>query len=300
MTEFFADAEASFNDARFVLYGYPFEGTTCFRKGAAKAPDEIRKHSYNFETYLMELGADLSDVAINDYGNLELKKDQDKNESMVTDLVSKIVNGGKFPIGLGGEHSLTPPAVKAVQAKYPNLIVVILDAHLDFRVEYEGNPRSHATVTRRVSELVGVDKVRPVGTRSVSRAEISEARAMGLKFIESGWTELREYLVDIVDDLDGPVYLSLPREVLAEELKSIAYNRQTRMKKAVERLPIPEAIQKAACALAAAQNPILVTRAVGKDPAAVALNYARLLVTCGLKQSKLTYGTPPTSARRKW
>ena len=68
----------------------------------------------------------------------------------------------------------------------------------------------------------------------------------------------------------GPVYLSLPREVLAEELKSIAYNRQTRMKKAVERLPIPEAIQKAACALAAAQNPILVTRAVGKDPAAVA------------------------------
>ena len=73
MTEFFADAEASFNEARFVLYGYPFEGTACFRKGAAKAPDEIRKHSYNFETYLIELGADLSDVAINDYGNLELK-----------------------------------------------------------------------------------------------------------------------------------------------------------------------------------------------------------------------------------
>ena len=214
MTEFFADAEASFNDARFVLYGYPFEGTACFRKGAAKAPDEIRKHSYNFETYLMELGADLSDVAINDYGNLELKKDQDKNESMVADLVSRIVNSGKFPIGLGGEHSLTPPAVKAVQAKYPNLIVVILDAHLDFRVEYEGNPMSHATVTRRVSELVGVDKVRPVGTRSVSRAEISEARAMGLKFLESGWTELREYLGDIVDDLDGPVYLSLDMDAI--------------------------------------------------------------------------------------
>ena len=214
MTEFFADAEASFNDARFIFYGYPFEGTACFRKGTAKAPDEIRRHSYNFETYLMELGVDLSDVALNDYGNLELTKDQGKNESLVTDLVTKIVDGGKFPIGLGGEHSLTPPAVKAVQAKYPNLIVVILDAHLDFRVEYENNPRSHATVTRCVSEIVGVDKVCSIGTRSVSRAEISEARGIGLKFIESGWTELREYLADLIDDLDGPVYLSLDMDAI--------------------------------------------------------------------------------------
>ena len=214
MTEFFANAEASFNDARFIFYGYPFEGTACFRKGTAKAPDEIRRHSYNFETYLMELGVDLSDVALNDYGNLELTKDQGKNESLVTDLVTKIVDGGKFPIGLGGEHSLTPPVVKAVQAKYPNLIVVILDAHLDFRVEYENNPRSHATVTRRVSEIVGADRVCSIGTRSVSRAEISEARGIGLKFIESGWTELREYLADLIDDLDGPVYLSLDMDAI--------------------------------------------------------------------------------------
>ena len=214
MTEFFADAEASFNDARFIFYGYPFEGTACFRKGTAKAPDEIRRHSYNFETYLMELGVDLSDVAINDYGNLELTKDQGKNESLVTDLVTKIVDGGKFPIGLGGEHSLTPPAVKAVQAKYPNLVVVILAAHLDFRVEYENNPRSHATVTRRVSEIVGADRVCSIGIRSVSRAEISEARGIGLKFIESGWTELREYLADLIDDLDGPVYLSLDMDAI--------------------------------------------------------------------------------------
>ena len=214
MTEFFADAEASFNDARFIFYGYPFEGTACFRKGTAKAPDEIRRHSYNFETYLMELGVDLSDVALNDYGNLELTKDQGKNESLVTDLVTKIVDGVKFPIGLGGEHSLTPPVVKAVQAKYPNLIVVILDAHLDFRVEYENNPRSHATVTRRVSEIVGVDRVCSIGIRSVSQAEISEARGIGLKFIESGWTELREYLSDLIDDLDGPVYLSLDMDAI--------------------------------------------------------------------------------------
>ena len=202
MSEFFADAESSYNEARFVYYGYPFDGTACFRKGSSEAPDAIRKNSYNFETYLLELGIDLSDVLANDWGNLEITKDQDKNEKLLEDLVLKIVNEGKFPIGLGGEHSLTPAAVKAAHTKYPNLAVVILDAHLDFRNEYEGNTKSHATVTKRVSEIVGVDNVRPIGIRSVSQSEITEARSVGLKFVESGWTELREYLADVIDDLE--------------------------------------------------------------------------------------------------
>ena len=214
MSEFFADAESSYNEARFVYYGYPFDGTACFRKGTSEAPDAIRKNSYNFETYLLELGIDLSDVSANDWGNLELTKDQDKNEKLLEDLVSKIVNDGKFPVGLGGEHSLTPAAVKAAHFKYPNLAVVILDAHLDFRKEYEGNTKSHATVTRRVSEIVGVDNVRSVGIRSVSQSELTEARSVGLKFVESGWTELREYLADVIDDLDGPVYLSLDMDAI--------------------------------------------------------------------------------------
>ena len=214
MSEFFADAESSYNEARFVYYGYPFDGTACFRKGTSEAPDAIRKNSYNFETYLLELGIDLSDVSANDWGNLEVTDNQDKNEKLLEDLVLKIVNEGKFPIGLGGEHSLTPAAVKAVHTKYPNLAVVILDAHLDFRDQYEGNPKSHATVTKRVSEIVGVDNVRSIGIRSVSQSEITEARSVGLKFIESGWTELREYLADVIDDLDGPVYFSLDMDVI--------------------------------------------------------------------------------------
>ncbi len=214
MTEFFADAESSFNDAKFIFYGYPFEGTACFRKGTATGPDEIRKHSYNFETYLMELGVDLSDVQANDYGNLETTDNQEFNSSLVTEFVSKVVKAGKFPIGLGGEHSLTPFAVKAAVEKYPSLMVVILDAHLDFREEYENNPMSHATVTKRVADIVGAERVCTIGTRSSSGSEISEARSVGLKFIESGWTELREYLSDVIDDLDGPVYFSLDMDAI--------------------------------------------------------------------------------------
>ncbi len=214
MPEFFADAEESFADSRFVYYGYPFDGTACFRKGTSQAPDEIRKSSYNFETYLMELGIDLSEVKANDWGNLDLTDNQEANEQALYELVSKIVNSNKFPIGLGGEHSLTPSAVRALHEKYPTLAVVILDAHLDFRKEYEGNSLSHATVTRRVSEIVGIDNVRPIGIRSVSQSEITEARAIGLKFIETGWTEVREYLSDAIEDLEGPVYLSLDMDAI--------------------------------------------------------------------------------------
>ncbi len=214
MSEFFADAEASFADSRFVYYGYPFDGTACFRKGSSKAPDEIRKNSYNFETYLMELGIDISDISANDWGNLEVTSNQEKNEVELFNLVSKIASENKFPIGLGGEHSLTPPAVRALHDKYPTLGVVILDAHLDFRKEYDNNSLSHATVTRRVSEIVGIDNVRSIGIRSVSQNEITEARAVGLKFIETGWTEVREYLSDAIEGLDGPVYLSLDMDAI--------------------------------------------------------------------------------------
>ncbi len=90
MSESFADTESSYNEARFVYYGYPFDGTACFRKGTSEAPDAIRKNSYNFETYLLELGIDLSDVSANDWGNLKTTDNQDKNEKLLEDLVSKI------------------------------------------------------------------------------------------------------------------------------------------------------------------------------------------------------------------
>ena len=65
--------------------------------GASLAPDEIRKHSYNFETYLLELGVDITDVSMNDWGNIDVSSDQEKNEAAVEELVSKIVNANKFP-----------------------------------------------------------------------------------------------------------------------------------------------------------------------------------------------------------
>ncbi len=214
MSKFFADAEESFEESKFVIYGYPYDGTACFRKGTAKAPDAIREQSFNFETNLMELGVDLVDVPANDWGNIELGKNQEENNSRIKSLVSEIISNNKFPIGLGGEHSLTPPVIEAMVEKYPNLNVLIMDAHLDFRDGYEGNHWSHASTTRRIFDLLGPNNIWLLGVRSASSTEVSEARASKLNYTESGWVDLREHLADMLDLFQGPLYLSLDMDVI--------------------------------------------------------------------------------------
>ncbi len=214
MSNFFADAEESFEESKFVIYGYPYDGTACFRKGTAKAPDAIREQSFNFETNLMELGVDLVDVPANDWGNIELGKNQEENNSRIKSLVSEIISNNKFPIGLGGEHSLTPPVIEAMVEKYPNLNVLIMDAHLDFRDGYEGNHWSHASTTRRIFDLLGPNNIWLLGVRSASSNEVSEARASKLNYTESGWADLREHLADMLDLFQGPIYLSLDMDVI--------------------------------------------------------------------------------------
>ncbi len=209
MPDFFADAEADFDDARFVIWGYPFDGTACFRKGAADGPEAIRHYSHNFESWLNELGLDLRDVPTHDWGDVVVAADQESNNSAITEIVGRIGAAGKFPVGLGGEHSLTPPAVAALKQHFPELGVVVLDAHLDYRDGYQGAKWSHAATTRRVSEIVGVERVRVIGVRSLSREEQQAAHGDGLHYVEAGWADLREHLSDIIDALDGSLYLSV-------------------------------------------------------------------------------------------
>jgi agmatinase len=99
----------------------------------------------------------------------------------VRNAVGEILEAEKFPILLGGEHSLTPPAI----SKFKNVGVVILDAHLDFRDSYLDEKNSHACTTRRVADLVGVDNVISIGVRSFEKKEKEEADSQGLKYIDA-------------------------------------------------------------------------------------------------------------------
>ena len=175
----FADASATFEEAQFVIAGVPFDRTTSFRPGARFGPDSIRQHSWNFESYDLETGIDLSEVPIHDMGNVEEFGSAKDMVDSVREEIRPIYAAGKIPIVLGGDHACSPPCVEA----YPDgasLGVLYIDAHMDFRSSYLGDDRSHACSARRIVERVGAQNVVVLGVRSISREETEDNKAIGM------------------------------------------------------------------------------------------------------------------------
>jgi len=169
----FADANAPFEGAEFVLLGVPYDATASFRSGAKFAANAIREASWNFESYMVDHGHDIAEVDVHDEGNIEeFARPQDMLEA-VQEVIEQIMDNGSFPITLGGEHSLTPAIIKALKKKF-DLGVIVLDAHMDFRDEYLNLKDSHACASRRMSDIVGPENVVPIGVRSVSAGEIDD------------------------------------------------------------------------------------------------------------------------------
>ncbi|MCI4346298.1 MAG: agmatinase [Thermoplasmata archaeon] len=180
----FADANATYAESRYVILGIPFDRTTSFRPGARFGPDSIRQHSWNFESYDLETGADLSEIPIHDLGNAGEFGSAEEMVVSVRKEVEPLYRDGKVPITLGGDHACAPPCVEAFPKGRP-LSVLYLDAHLDFRASYLGDARSHACSARRIAERVGVENIVVVGVRSASREEIEENRSLGLSYISA-------------------------------------------------------------------------------------------------------------------
>jgi len=180
---FFADAESDFNEAEFVIFGVPYEKTSSFRYGAGKAPKEIRQASWNFETYDLRTGIDLKDIQVHDYGNLDV--DNIGSEEMVEkvkDFTSSLLAENKFPIAVGGEHSITPGVVKA----FPNDIAVLfLDAHMDFRERYENDVNNHACAMRRVGDHIKRKNIAVLGVRSAEKEEFDSVREFGIFYCDA-------------------------------------------------------------------------------------------------------------------
>ncbi len=178
----FADANASLEEAKFVVLGIPFDRTTSFRPGARFGPDSIRQHSWNFESYDLETGVDLSDVPIHDLGNAGEFGSATAMVESVREEVRPLYAAGKIPIVLGGDHACSPPVVEAFPEPQ-SLGVLYIDAHMDFRASYLGDDRSHACSSRRIVERVGARNVVVLGVRSVSHEEIDDNRSIGMSYV---------------------------------------------------------------------------------------------------------------------
>ena len=169
-TTLFADADAEYSSADYVLFGVPFDGTTSFKAGCRDAPLAIRQVSYNIETYLPFYDLEMTDVSVHDMGDMYVECLPDLMVEQVADAVSDLIKDEKVPIMMGGEHSVTIGAVQTLKPKW----YVVCDAHLDMQEEYRGSPFNHDCVTARVSEVV--ENIVIIGARSGCKEEFEYAR----------------------------------------------------------------------------------------------------------------------------
>ena len=210
--ETFLGCDCGYEEADAVLFGAPFDSTTSYRPGARFASRVMRAESYGLETYSPYLDRDLTDRKVFDSGDLELCFGD--TEQALLDIearASTILEDGKLPVMIGGEHLVTLGALRAAFAKYPDLHVIHFDAHTDLRDDYLGAKLSHAAVIRRVWELLGDGRIYQFGIRSGDRSEFQWAK--------EGHTVLHPFdfegLAQVVKNLsDKPIYFTLDLDVL--------------------------------------------------------------------------------------
>jgi agmatinase len=177
---YFADAESSFNNAAFILFGVPYEKTSSFRHGAEKAPYEIRQASWNFERYDLRTGTTFEPILVHDYGDLNVKSLTSKEVFNTTKtFTSTILAQQKIPIALGGDHSITPGIITAFSK---DIAVISLDAHMDFRQIYKNDIYNHACVIRRIVDHIPLQNIALLGLRSAEKEEYDQAQQQELFF----------------------------------------------------------------------------------------------------------------------
>lgn len=168
-TDVFSGLSAPVNESRYVVVGVPFDHTSTYRAGSRFAPRAIRDASLNIETISLRTGVDIEQVPIHDAGDLHVVDDVSETLRRLTQVSKDILSADKMPIFIGGEHTITLGVIRSLPR---SVGVVSLDAHGDLRDEYGGGKFSHATVLRRISELVGTDGVLVCGVRALCKEEL--------------------------------------------------------------------------------------------------------------------------------
>ncbi|MBQ0058702.1 MAG: agmatinase [Lachnospiraceae bacterium] len=175
--ETFIGCDADYEDARIVLFGAPFDSTTSFRPGARFGSAAMRHESFGLETYSPYQDKDLTDYAVFDSGDIELCFGSAESAlADIEDRAREILEDGKLPMLIGGEHLVTLGSVRAVAEKYPDLHIVHFDAHADLRDDYLGARLSHACVIRRCHDILGDGRIHQFCIRSGEREEFAFAK----------------------------------------------------------------------------------------------------------------------------
>jgi agmatinase len=193
-----------------TMLGIPFDGQSSYLRGAGDAPAKIREAMHcDASNEWTELGVDLGAVrTFDDAGDLAASE-EDAFFEVIESGIGRLLDEGRRPISLGGDHSVTYPIVKGFARKYPELTIFHFDAHPDLYDEFEGNRLSHACPFARIMESGLAKRLVQVGIRAMNGHQREQAKKFGVEVME-----MRDLPVPGHLKAAGPIYVSFDMDVL--------------------------------------------------------------------------------------
>ncbi|OGG57888.1 agmatinase [Candidatus Kaiserbacteria bacterium RIFCSPHIGHO2_01_FULL_55_17] len=211
MTNTFGDFPKHYRDprtAKVAIVPVPYDGTSTYGKGADKGPAALLSASYQLENYDIETKTEVYRHGIYVEKPVAERRSPEKMVAAVEKTISNIIKKNKFCVMLGGEHSITPPSVRAHARVYKDLTVLQLDAHTDMRDEYHGSKNNHACAMARIKKWKPVQ----VGIRSMDSSEFANIDKNRL-FLAKDIHDNDRWMEKAISKLSKNVYVTIDLDV---------------------------------------------------------------------------------------
>ncbi len=209
----FGIEDQDYKKAKVAVLPIPYDATSTYRVGSREGPHALITASRAMEHYSEELNADVSKMGI--FTLNELAPDYDSPKKMVDRIakeVSVILDDGKFPLLIGGEHTIAVGAVKAFAERSKDFSVLHFDAHADSRDELFGTKYCHACIMARIRELCG--SAYSVGIRSTDEKSAKKYAKTTLYMKDMKGMSTDQVIRNIVKNTKDKVYITIDLDVL--------------------------------------------------------------------------------------
>ena len=199
----------NYSESGIIIVPVPYDETSTWMKGADKGPDAILEASVNLEFYDVETSSEAHLTGINTIAPVSEKETPQSLVKAVYDKLLSLLSEKKFPVIIGGNHTVSIGAIKAFSEYFENLSVLQLDAHADLRQVYEGSEFNHACAMARAREYAPVVQV---GIRSMSAEELPYVETDRIFFSHELYYDKSLY-GKALDTLTENVYITIDLDV---------------------------------------------------------------------------------------
>jgi agmatinase len=202
-----------YKNSEIVVLPVPFEFSTSYIKGTGNAPQKIIEASQQLELYDYDFDYCPVNKGIHTSPSIKCSGTVNQVFTEIETKISNILDDNKFPIIIGGEHSISFPVYKSIKKKINDIGIIHFDAHSDLRYEYEGTKFSHASVMRRIREIE--NNTLSIGIRSVSEQEIQYIKEQNIKiyFTEESQNNPEKIKKSILNSMPEKIYITLDFDV---------------------------------------------------------------------------------------